>query len=300
MKNQHGKPVRATRLFLSLEPWVRRLPPVLSSSGIEGPPLSLPKNIRIFLRTGIKDLPRANLDACVLLMCLRGKGEIVVDDRPLRLRPGYALLLFPRQTHWYRNLPQRGMQWLFMSFQLGGEDVLLPLKNVVFRWPNPAGRYLDAILQDYVGPQRRAPNVSGRIVVTVWLLLLELVAAAGRRRRAALMSAGRRLVIEKIHRYILDHLHESFHIRDVAHAAGVSASTARALIRDEIKIGLGGYIHRERMRRACLLLASPGASIKQVASDCGYSSVSVFCRAFRRMRGKSPSRYRKFLRHCPV
>ena len=53
------------------------------------------------------------------------------------------------------------------------------------------------------------------------------------------------------------------------------------------------FITRTRLEMAKTLLDSPGASIKRVASQCGYEDEGSFRRAFGRFAGMNPSAYRQ-------
>ncbi|MGA1860855.1 helix-turn-helix domain-containing protein [Azospirillum sp. 11R-A] len=51
---------------------------------------------------------------------------------------------------------------------------------------------------------------------------------------------------------------------------------------------------RVRIETACVLLETPGASVKQVALACGYGEESVFRRAFVQFTGMTPADYRRW------
>ena len=54
-----------------------------------------------------------------------------------------------------------------------------------------------------------------------------------------------------------------------------------------------GFITRVRIEMACVLLETPGASIKQVALQCGYGEETSFRRAFGQLTGLTPADYRR-------
>ena len=47
------------------------------------------------------------------------------------------------------------------------------------------------------------------------------------------------------------------------------------------------------MRRATELLGEPDITVAEIAFSVGYASHEVFCRAFRRVLGMSPTEYRR-------
>jgi AraC family transcriptional regulator len=59
--------------------------------------------------------------------------------------------------------------------------------------------------------------------------------------------------------------------------------------------GIGEYIHRLRIRAACEQLLKPEASLADVGYDTGFADQSHFTRAFRRLTGMSPARFRAML-----
>ncbi|WP_042703075.1 GlxA family transcriptional regulator [Azospirillum sp. B506] len=54
------------------------------------------------------------------------------------------------------------------------------------------------------------------------------------------------------------------------------------------------FITRVRIETACVLLETPGASVKQVALSCGYGEESAFRRAFAQITGMTPADYRRW------
>ena len=49
-----------------------------------------------------------------------------------------------------------------------------------------------------------------------------------------------------------------------------------------------GFMTRVRIEMACVLLETPGASVKQVAQQCGYCDETAFRRAFIQLAGMTP------------
>lgn len=55
------------------------------------------------------------------------------------------------------------------------------------------------------------------------------------------------------------------------------------------------FITRVRIETASVLLESPGKTISQIASACGYGDETAFRRAFSTIMGMSPGSFRKRL-----
>jgi AraC-like DNA-binding protein len=60
-------------------------------------------------------------------------------------------------------------------------------------------------------------------------------------------------------------------------------------------VSVHGYISRVRMNKARALLTDTDESIKAIAIECGYKSVSSFTRIFTRLHEVSPMQYRSLI-----
>lgn len=82
-------------------------------------------------------------------------------------------------------------------------------------------------------------------------------------------------------------------VKDAAKAVGRSVSQLYRLFRRIRKESPQDTLARIRLERAMHLLGSSNAKLEQVAAECGFSSASNFCRAFRAAKGRSPSVWRR-------
>ena len=75
-------------------------------------------------------------------------------------------------------------------------------------------------------------------------------------------------------------------------AAGVSEVYLRRLFLKETGMSPMAYLQKERIAEAKRHLSRTGESVTAIAALCGYSDVYVFCHAFKRETGKTPTEYR--------
>ena len=85
---------------------------------------------------------------------------------------------------------------------------------------------------------------------------------------------------------------EPFREALLARRIRLSAIHLNRLFLQSVGMSPRAYFERCRMERACSLLRDPSRSIKQVASDLGFSSAAYFSAWFQRLRQCSPSVYR--------
>jgi AraC-like DNA-binding protein len=79
----------------------------------------------------------------------------------------------------------------------------------------------------------------------------------------------------------------------LAHAAGTSRTALAVKFRDLVGEAPMAYLTRWRITRAANRLRSERTSLSRVADSVGYQSDAVFSKAFRRVTGVSPGRYRR-------
>jgi len=101
--------------------------------------------------------------------------------------------------------------------------------------------------------------------------------------------------IDRVNRavdYVTAHLGERIRLEDVADAACFSPFHFHRVFRMLMGETLGAFIKRVRLERAVFLLShQPGATLTEIALDCGFSSSSDFSRSFRARYGVAPRRF---------
>jgi AraC-like DNA-binding protein len=102
--------------------------------------------------------------------------------------------------------------------------------------------------------------------------------------------------VAAVMRYTQEHL-DRVGVGDVSAAVGWSERTLRRRFLETTGMTWRSYLRQSRLLRAMALLAEPGPSVVQVATQVGFESVSAFTRAFGRDRGETPSGYRARVLH---
>jgi AraC-like DNA-binding protein len=95
--------------------------------------------------------------------------------------------------------------------------------------------------------------------------------------------------------YLEEHYQQHLAMHEVANAAGVTRYHLTRIFSAEFGVSPRAYLLHVRLARAKALLAQ-GASVQQVAADCGFSDQSHFTRHFRNTYGTTPVHYRDTLR----
>lgn len=98
--------------------------------------------------------------------------------------------------------------------------------------------------------------------------------------------------INKVIDYIYANLNRSIPIDELSSQLELSTYHFHRIFSTTVGESIGKYILRRRLERAANMLLGSDATIKDVAYDWGFSSVSAFCRSFKRQFGITAEEYR--------
>ncbi|MDQ0659704.1 AraC-like DNA-binding protein [Paenibacillus sp. W2I17] len=106
------------------------------------------------------------------------------------------------------------------------------------------------------------------------------------------MSRYRAMIQQSLF-FIETHLHEQIGLEEVASEALLSPYHYHRIFRNEVGMTVVDYIRNRRMSLASTTLRSTDAGILDIALACGFESQEAFTRAFRKLYGMPPGRFRK-------
>lgn len=98
--------------------------------------------------------------------------------------------------------------------------------------------------------------------------------------------------IEKTVQFMAQHLDKPLQASELAAVANVSLSHFFALFKQRMGCSPMDYFTRLRMRRACDLLQSTSARVKEIAAALGYDDPFYFSRVFKSLSAVAPLHYR--------
>lgn len=93
--------------------------------------------------------------------------------------------------------------------------------------------------------------------------------------------------------YITENCTKPLTLDDISHHIGVSKSHFSHLFKKYTNMTFIDFLTTERIKRTESLISNPTAHIIDIAFDSGFSSVSSFNRAFKKIKGISPSEFRE-------
>jgi AraC-like DNA-binding protein len=98
---------------------------------------------------------------------------------------------------------------------------------------------------------------------------------------------------ESICLYVQENFQSSLTRQNVAEHFRLSPNHVSRLFRQQGKTGFHDYLNVVRINRAKFMLRNYNMTLKEVASNCGYSDVAYFCRVFKQATSATPTQYRQ-------
>ena len=103
--------------------------------------------------------------------------------------------------------------------------------------------------------------------------------------------------IRELQIWIAEHLEKKLSVEDLADRMSMSVRNFERVFTREVGTTPSQYLLQTRVEAARRQLERTGKGLKQVASTAGFGKVDVMRRAFVRLLGITPRRYRQLTEH---
>lgn len=248
-------------------------------------------------------------DVAELGLCLKGNGTFVVGEKVLGFREGDVILVTKRETHLARSAPGTESEWVWIYFDL--EKLLLPrfgdlalvstarlwgrnFSNIPERGSCPHLRaQLEELVDTWRGRsqfrQERAAALLCLVMATFQELAAELPPPLDTEPQ---MDAELLERLQKALAHMAAHYLRPLTLAELAKVSGMSPSNFKRLFRSGVGHSPIAFLNRLRITAAFTELECGSKAIGQIATDCGFATLSSFNRQFKRQTGQSPRQWR--------
>ena len=218
-------------------------------------------------------------DCTEIVYSQESAGVLSQRNRAYSYKDQSIFIYQPGTTHWVDNT-KTGLQCCIGLVGCQSEH----LKEGVLT----AGSALSSRFGEIIEVLKSAKTElqQSRLELLAGLVVCDLLAEQSKNRVVAPSKAERiRLILE-------DTLTEPIVLEDLAEAIRVGRDYLRQLFREEFKESITHYVLRRRIELACQILANSNDPVKEVAAQTGFANEYYFSRAFTKVIGISPSRWR--------
>lgn len=206
-----------------------------------------------------------------------GCAQVKVDGKNYTLLPGWAVLVFPYQSHEYITAPNTSTFVCIFSPDLVPSfekhvDGYLPKSNMFMFSANE-----EDIPKNILRQKSLCYDICGRFDEGAEYI-------KNHRAEKDLIST---LLI-----YISDNYRTNCSLRAAAQHAGYDYNYVSKLFKKTVGISFSSYVNNLRISEACRLLSSTDMTVQAISEACGYFCVRTFHREFFNITKMTPGQYR--------
>lgn len=270
---------------------------------------SFPFSIKIEVVTNV--IPHRH-DFLEFILVLDGYGEQIVNGTRHRMEPGTLVFLLPYQFHAIQCDPGVKMhlyicnfdldllfhakegEWGLTAMVLEDAESLPPFVQLNEQERQLMAGLFDTMMEEYEGNERMR-NIFLKSKLLEALVLFDR--CRFRRYSDRIGVPGKPDAQGESIWQVIQYLHfnyrEDITLEHLAHKFHYNVSHLSETFKHRFGQNFIGFLHGLRIRHACGLLTSSDLPISQIAYEVGFGSFQTFSRTFLKLKGVSPSIYRK-------
>jgi AraC-like DNA-binding protein len=143
---------------------------------------------------------------------------------------------------------------------------------------------------------------SGIRKIVCFFMLLEILCSSEKRRPLCSESyeAAKDDRLSKrmtdVYTFIRENVQNPLSLKKISEVANMSPYSFSRFFKKNCGSGFVEYVNQVRLNKACYLLRETDNQIRNIAADCGFSTISNFNKQFRKSLSSSPGEYREQFR----
>lgn len=245
--------------------------------------------------------PKGRLDY-QLLYVASGKAHFIINGEDKEVSASNMVLFLPRQEQHYEYYGKDKTEVFWVHFTGGNVKNILrhyeiPLDENVFYSGSTAS--YTSLFKEMIH-EFQTTGVGYTEMLEMYLRQLFVIIQRTRQEKKPTMSSYLQDEMEYARRYFIDHYNENINIEEFAQSRNMSISWFLRNFKQSTKLSPMQYILNIRMNNAVSLLETTEYNVTEISTIVGYDNPLYFSRVFKKMKGVSPSDYRKTLHGIPI
>lgn len=256
---------------------------------------SLPDNVIPFISGGDHTKNPSGLhNRYTLLINLQEQCHLCVDSNVFRLSPGYGILIFPFQLHYFKiskNLQNHYRVIITFEMKNPNDSSLLPLRDQVFELNRKDVQIIYEIHTFFQPSNSEYHSEIPSLLATFLSSRLNRIdKQIPHYSKLPHPSDHFKLILN----FIYANYMRPISIKQIAEQVNLSPSQVRLIFKKMTNgLSLGKFIDNLRLLRSTEYLMHSEMNIHEIATFFGFSDQFVFSRAFKRRFLVSPLKYRQ-------
>lgn len=257
----------------------------------------VPKEVHVFLRgepTRKTHSIHPNIHSqFVLWVCIRGTGQLLIDNIVYILKEDEAIFTFPGQPHMRLPYKSNKVEWLLIRFSLDKTESFDSFRNKLFQISEKSEEYLKNFVKSYQQVYLEPGNsTNNECIYWLGLLLNSLHCLEETEINVPSADSMDNDYIKQACQLMMSPQYEGKPFYHIARKLGLSSGHLRAVFKASFGRTPTQVMRESRMSRAKHLLTHSNLNITQIAEQLGFDSVYSFSRFFHKNDKQSPSQYK--------
>lgn len=234
---------------------------------------------------------------------ISGKGTFLSGDATDDLQQGDIHLISKGVSHRIIPLERSNLRFANIGFEFMDEipEDMEPIRKLFETNPhlilrdNGEVRILMTMLLNEMQNQRDLSHLRAECCIKLILSQIYRMVTAGEEKPAISpkSTTSTKLTPYAVIRYVDTNLFEFPEVSDIAKALGYSQSYISHMFKEAMGIPLQEYICNKKIEASLDFLKDQKYTVTQIAMMLNYASAQSFCKAFRKVKGCSPTEYQK-------
>ncbi|GIM29145.1 AraC family transcriptional regulator [Clostridium polyendosporum] len=230
----------------------------------------------------------------LLHFVLSGKGHYHVGDKPHLIQKNQGFLIYPNVVTYYEAGEKDPWSYIWIGFNGEKADTYLGYaglnkESLIFQCEN--GELLKKYVEDMLAHNTLSSTDELRLQGLLFLFFSAIT-------KNTLITAKERgnntnIYVTKAIEFIQNNYFNDIKVKDIANYVCLNRSYFTTLFQNTVKQSPQQYLSNFRITRAAEMLTLTNLSIGDIARSCGYIDSLIFSKAFKKVKGVSPSVYRK-------
>lgn len=240
-------------------------------------------------------------------LCVEGGGEAAMGERRWNVAGGCVLVVPRGLPHYQSNAGETLTHWRYLSVdsdrllreipevsrQAVGAMLAGIARTGLFLEGNDTAVEIGRIIGAMFERRRQlADDALPELEAALLLILTRLCRAEDEGLPGSDLNSSQTRLIEPALLYISNHYASDLRMDQLARSCAMSEAYFRRVFSRITQLSPLEYVNRYRVHRSMQLLKNTNEPVFNIASRCGFPSVSTYNRNFLRYTGQTPSRWR--------
>ncbi|MEM7624176.1 MAG: AraC family transcriptional regulator [Planctomycetota bacterium] len=234
-------------------------------------------------------------DHIIIKICLSHGGLYGSAQGKVPLKPGQAIVrIFGEREVWDCYDPNHSGPWEFLGLIFRGPAAMVVVQGLIKQFGRILSFPLDGpALQRLMTISKQPSHFFDIAAADAGRLVMEVLMTLAEHSEEPQTSHGSDHLVYQAVRTIQQRIEDDLNVSELADILDVSREHLARSFRETLGQGPASRITQEKISEACRLLRYTQLPIKSVMHRVGYTSNTVFYRAFRRFAGMPPGQFRQ-------